>query len=190
MTSQDHNILDDESLVRELRAGRAAAAIPLTQRYWDAIKRFCMSYLHDDQRAEDVTQETFAKLTPDGDLPTGAFKPWIYKVARNRCLDIVRRHQRSPTHNRPLRSGFDAAAASSGPRTKVWREERHALIRQIVSEMPEEYRSVLTLKYYEGFERTEIAESLGLTDAVVKGRIARASEYLRNELRKISGIEG
>ncbi len=178
---------NDAVLMDGLRAGDRACAESLTQRYWPAINRFCLSYLSDDQLAEDVTQDTFAKLIPDGDLPAGDVKPWLYKVARNRCLDILRRHQRSPTHHRQFRTGFDAPLASSGPQTKAARQERQRLIRDIVSSMPEDYRSVLTLKHFEGLSRAEIAESLGVTETVVKGRLVRASEYLREQLRQITG---
>lgn len=178
---------NDESLVADLRAGRAAGGAELSRRYWDAIFRFCLTYLADEQRAEDVTQETFARLADTDALPTGAFKPWLYKVARNRCLDILRRWQRSPTHHNRLHTGFDAARLTAGPRTKASRRERQVLIREIIALMPEDYRSVLTLKYYDGFSRAEIAETLGVSEATVKGRLVRASEYLREQLREITG---
>lgn len=179
--------MTDEELMQGLRRGDAACAEELTQRYRPAICRFCANYLGDESLAEDVTQDTFARLTTGDDLPSGAVRPWLYKVARNRCLDVLRRHQHSPTHHHRLASGFDVTGSSSGPRTKAIRAERTALIRQIISEMPEEYRAVLTLKFYEGLSREEMAECLDVSEQTIKGRIVRASEYLREELRAITG---
>ncbi|MBX3395156.1 MAG: sigma-70 family RNA polymerase sigma factor [Phycisphaerae bacterium] len=172
----------DEALVSGVHRGDADALSQLTKRYWDAIRRFCAAYLDDEALGEDVAQDTFAKLGSTEEPPTGAVKPWLYKVARNRCLDILRRHQRSPTHNRPLKSGFDAARDTAGPHTRVAREERAALIRQIIGAMPEEYREVLILKHFQGLSREEMAEALGVTDATIKGRLVRASEHLRQML--------
>ncbi len=178
--------MTDEELMQGIRSGDRTSLDSLTQRYWDAIRRFCASYLGDEVLAEDVAQETFAKLSAAEEHPTGAVRPWLYKVARNRCLDILRRHQRSPTHNRPIRTGFDAPRDTSGPQTRASREERAELLRQIITAMPEEYRSVLVLKHFEGLSREEMAEALGITEATVKGRLVRASDHLRDELAKYS----
>lgn len=179
----------DERLLESARNGDAHAAAELSQRYQAAITRYCDSYLHDATRAEDIAQEMFAKLCDIENLPSGPVKPWLYRVARNRCLDILRRQQRSPTHHNRIRTGFDAARATAGPHTRAVRAERQQLIRQIIDEMPEDYRSVLILKYYEDLSRAEMAEALGVTEATVKGRLARASEYLHEQLRKLTGTD-
>jgi len=186
MTASADGPSSDESLLRGIRLGRDDCAKTLTERYWEAIQRYCMSYLEDEALASDVTQETFAKVTRGEVRPDGAVKPWLYKVARNRCLDVVRRHKRSPTHNRRLRTGFDAAKDTAGPLTRMVREERRELIRGIIAAMPEEYRSVLMLKHFEGFSRCEMAESLEITEATAKGRLVRASAHLREQLQKIT----
>ncbi len=185
--SADSPIPTDEQLVDALRTGDQTAATALIERYWPAIHRYASGYLNDENLAEDVAQETFARLSDGAELPTGAFKPWIYRVARNRCLDILRRYQRSPTHHVRIRTGFDAGGASAGPRTRAANEERRHLIRQIIETMPDEYRDVLMLKFFEGFSRSEMAESLGVSEATIKGRLVRASTYLQEELRKLTG---
>lgn len=179
----------DRELLASIRDGRHEAYQALTDRYWAAIHRYAASYLGDAARAEDVTQETFAKLTDADTLPDGDVKPWLYKVARNKCLDILRRWQRSPTHNRPIKTGFDIARQTVGPRTRMARDERRELIQHLISEMPEDYRSVLTLKHFEGMSRAEMASVLEITEQAVKGRLVRASEYLREKLREISGFD-
>lgn len=184
MTSGSGPEITDGELIARLRSGEAACANTLTERYWEAICRFCTSVLGDAALAEDVAQDTFAKLGNRDALPEGAVRPWLYKVARNQCLDIHRRHQRSPTHNRPLRTGFDAPRNTAGPRTRAVRSERHALVREIIDTMPDEYRSVLILKFFEKLGRAEIAEVLEVSEQAVKGRLARATQHLEEELRK------
>jgi RNA polymerase sigma-70 factor (ECF subfamily) len=179
----------DDALLSGLRSGREGYAEELARRYWAAIQRFCAAYLGDADLAEDVTQETFVRLADGHDLPDGAVRPWLYKVARNRCLDVLRRRQRSPTHNRPLRTHVDHADSTMGPQTRTARQERREVIRAIIDQMPDEYREVLILKFYEGLSREEIATAVGATEAAVKGRLVRASEYLQEQLRKITGSQ-
>lgn len=174
----------DEDLMKRIAEKDGDALTELSRRYWEPIRRFCASYLNDESMAEDVAQETFAKISAAEEFPTGMVKPWLYKVSRNRCLDILRRQQRSPTHDRPIKTGFDAPRDTAGPATRAAREERVELMRQIIAAMPEEYRVVLMLKHYESLSREEMAEALGITDAAVKGRLVRASEHLRQELAK------
>lgn len=176
----------DDLLLAALRTGDRNAADAVTRRYWPAIHRFAASYLRDESLAEDVAQDTFARLTQIDLLPEGPLRPWLYKVARNRCLDILRKYQRSPTRHGRIRTGFDAAQQTAGPRTRAVREERRELIRQIIDNMPDEYRDVLMLKYFHQMSRAEIAAALETTEAAVKGRLARGSDYLQDELRKLT----
>ncbi len=176
----------DDELTAGLRAGDREAAAEVSRRYWEPINRYCGRYLGDTQLGEDVAQETFAKLLEGNALPEGALKPWLYKLARNRCLDILRRHQRSPTHHNRGQTGFDAGLSSAGPRTKAHRADRQRLLHNIILQMPEEYRAVLMLKFFEGLSRSEMAEALSVTEIAVKGRLVRATQALYEEMRKIT----
>lgn len=177
----------DAELVGALAEGHPEAPDELYRRYWNPIQRFCRNYLTDEGRGEDVAQETFAKLLGERNLPAGELRPWLYRLARNRCLDLLRRHQRSPTDHNRLATGFDHAKSTAGPRTKLAREERRRLIREIIDSLPDDYRSVLILKHFEGLSRAEMASTLGISEIAVKGRLARASEKLQEELRRITG---
>lgn len=189
MDDQPAEQWSEEDLAERVRAAEPRALAEAARRYHPPLLRFCTSYLHDAARAEDVVQDTLAKLSGGEAAFEGALRPWLYRIARNQCLDILRRFQRSPTHNRPLKTGFDVPRQSSGPGTRMARDERSRLIRQIIEEMPEDYRSVLMLKYFDGFSRAEIAETLAVTEQTVKGRLVRASQHLENELRKYSWVQ-
>jgi RNA polymerase sigma-70 factor (ECF subfamily) len=184
MSAESPDNWSEQELSDRLRQAHPQAVPEAVRRYRPPLLRYIGSYLRDPGRSEEVVQEVLGKLTDGSAAIEGAVRPWLYRVAHNRCLDILRRQQRSPTYNRPLRTGFDAPRQSTGAGTRVAREERRQLIRQIVDEMPEDYRSVLVLKYFEGFSREDIATTLGLTEAAVKGRLVRASQHLEEQLRK------
>lgn len=179
----------DDALRDALLGGAPHALAAITERYRAPIVRFCLHLLGDAGQAEDQAQITFAKLLSPEGRPLGALRPWLYRLAHNGCMDRLRRAQRSPTRQHGLRTGFDAPRRSSGPRTRAERQERQALIRAIIDAMPDEYRSVLLLRYFEGLEREEIAAALEITPTAVKGRLARASAYLEEQVRQISGLQ-
>lgn len=179
-------MLSDENLIERIRAGDTTAVAELAERYRTALHRFVENLLNDPACAEDLVQDVFTKLAAHSDLPHGSVRPWLYKVARNRAYDLLRRANRSPTAHR-LPTGIDAAQTATGVATRAAKQERDSLIRDIVSAMPDEYRDVVTLKYFENLSRDEIALVLDLTDAAVKGRLARGLEHLRTELRRLTG---
>lgn len=186
MTPAEWASLADDSLADRLRNQEAGALDELFRRYRPPIERFCARYLRDEALGEDVAQDTFARIAAGG-LPEGALRPWLYRIARNRCLDILRRRQISPTHGRPLETGVDAIRASAGPGTRVAGAERDALLRELVDQMPDEYRSALLLKHVENLSRSEIAATLEISEASVKGRLARASKSLQELLDRVTG---
>lgn len=177
---------DDAELLARLRGGDASALGPIAERYRAGLARFARSMLASESAAEDVAQEALARLRYPR-LPEGALRPWLFRIARNLCLDLLRHRKVSPTFGGQMPTAFDAARDTAGPATRVAAAERSELIRRILNEMPEEYRAVLLLKHLDGLSREEIAVVLEISDATVKGRLVRGSEYLRAELRKITG---
>jgi RNA polymerase sigma-70 factor (ECF subfamily) len=177
----------DSELVRRLNDGDAAALATLAERYRAALTRFAFSMLGDEGRAE-VAQEAVARLAAER-RPEGPPRAWLYKVTRNLALDLLRSQQISPTGRR-LPSHREPPADTAGPATRVADAERRALVRRILDEMPEEYATVLRLKHEEGLSRAEIAEVLEISEIAVKGRLVRAAEYLRQELRRLDGSTG
>ncbi|GMU84600.1 MAG: hypothetical protein AMXMBFR47_44690 [Planctomycetota bacterium] len=177
---------DDLDLIRRLRAGDAAAAGLLADRYRAALVRFARSMIASDAAAEDVAQETLARLSRES-LPEGPPRPWLYRIARNLCLDLLRRRKASPTCGGQLETGLDRARTTAGPLTRVAAIERSDAVRRALDALPEEYRAVLILRHVENLAREEIAAVLGISAAAVKGRLVRGSELLRETLRSITG---
>ncbi|MBK8913656.1 MAG: sigma-70 family RNA polymerase sigma factor [Phycisphaerales bacterium] len=180
----------DDRLAEGLRTQRGECVSELTRRYWPPIQRFCANFLCDHQLGEDVAQETFLRLTDETPPPLGRVRPWLYRIARNRCLDLLRRQKISPTHNHPLRTGIDPAATRTGVSGAMRRDERDERLHLAIDGLPQEYREVLLLKYFEGMDREEMAVALDATPQAVKGRLTRASDALQEALRGLSGSAG
>ena len=87
----------DQTLVAQLRRGDDRAFEALYQRYHRRIHAYVLGMVKDHQRAEDVTQEVFVsalRRIRATERPI-AFKPWVYEIAKNACIDLFRRSTRA-----------------------------------------------------------------------------------------------
>lgn len=162
-----------------LREGNPRAATLLERRYRDQLIRFCWGYLGNVHEAEDAVQEICLKVVRAANVGE-AFRSWLYKVARNHCLNLLRVRARNvDAHTLPVASHLDAAL--TGQLTALVRNEEHAKLEELVRALTDEQREVLRLRYVEGLTRPEIAHVLDITESVVKSRIFEGLKRLRRE---------
>ena len=173
-TDQDRTVV----LVQHLRAGGADVAGQLDQVYREPLLRFCWGYLGNMDEAEDALQEVWYKVLTTEEVPDN-FRPWIYRVARNHSLNILR--LRARRKDGQVCSGVSQIEdALTGHLTRLVKDEMHSRVRAAVSALPESQQEVLRLRYVEDLSRPEIAEILDLTEAVVKSRLFEGIKRLRN----------
>ncbi|MEK6644052.1 MAG: sigma-70 family RNA polymerase sigma factor [Planctomycetota bacterium] len=165
------------SLVVRLRQGDSTAAEMLRSIHGPAILRFCMGYLANEVEAQDAVQEVFV-LTLRSDVVPENFRAWLYRVARNHCLKVLRTRRRKPPPGElPPESllGDDI----TGNLTRMARDELKQRLNTLVASLPEAQSEVLRLRYSEGLSRVEIADVLEIPESVVKSRLYEAMKKLR-----------
>ena len=165
------------TLVNRLRAGDGEAGTKLCELYHPPLLRFCFRYLGAQEEAEDLVQEVFLRVLRNDALPEN-FRAWIYKIARNRCLDVIRSRGRRPD-DQDLPSASRIRDDLTGCLTRLVRREQRAHLRRALAELPEHHREVLHLRYAENLSRLEIAEVLDLPEPVVKSRLYEGMVKLR-----------
>jgi RNA polymerase sigma factor (sigma-70 family) len=179
----------DEKLVALIRRGHHGAFESLVQRYQPRLLAFCRHMLGSQEDAEDVLQEVFAAsfnaICAD-DRPINA-RPWLYRIARNRCLNHLRRPQ--PTGQDSM-DVFERDGGATTADTVHKREE----FRQIVSdvqELPETQRTALLLREIDALSYDQIAEAMETTVPSVKSLLVRARVALAEaaEARTLSCAE-
>ncbi len=183
--SQSHE--DDDELLRRARDGDTQARGELVSRYQETIMRFCRTYLGNLHDAEDAVQDVMACVATGDRLPDQRFRPWLYRVARNRCLAALRTRRNGPVGAGSAAGGSRWPSPRTGPRTAVMRNEWYERLRLLVDTMPEHHREVLILRYFEDLGRKEIAEVLEITESVVKSRLFEARHKLREQLPESRG---
>ena len=162
----------DEKLIALIRRGHHGAFDALFQRYQSRLLAFCRHMLGSTEDAEDVLQEVFtaafnAMLADD--RPINA-RPWLYRIARNRCLNHLRR---------PVAAGLDSMDVfeRDGGVTTADTVHRREEFRQIVSDvqdLPETQRTALLLREIDALSYDQIAEAMDTTVPSVKSLLVRA----------------
>lgn len=180
--------LADHELVTAVRRGEDSAFERLYARYRPRIWSYAGGILGDADRAEDVTQEVFISVLRrlrDTERPI-AFKPWIYQIAKNACIDELRRARR--VREVPLdmkresdADGEDPTWSVPGPDAAVETKQQLEDLRCAFRGLPELHHRILVLRELEGMSYVEIGERLGISRAVVESTLFRARRRLAEE---------
>ncbi|MBQ3044536.1 MAG: RNA polymerase sigma factor [Clostridia bacterium] len=146
--------------------------------YGDMLFRVCLIMLKNEADAEDAVQETFLKYIQKAPEFKNAEheKAWLLKVANNKCKDIFR--SRKMQLSKPqIDEGADFDAFTDS-------------ITDILAQVPEKFRIVLTLHYVEDYKVKEIAEIIGKTPSAVKMRLQKGRKLLEENIRKELDFNG
>ena len=173
------------SLVAKLRAGDAEAGALLNELYRQAMIRFCWGYLGKVEEAEDAAQTVFCKVIEATEVPNN-FRAWLYKIARNHCLNVLRGRARR-RDDRALPSESRLAADSTGNLTRLVRQELRSRIVHLLGALPASQREALRLRYAEDLSRAEIAYVLDIPESVVKSRLFEGLKTLREHTSLLDG---
>ena len=163
----------DEKLIALTRSGRDDAFETLVERYRPRLLGFCQHMLRSREDAEDVLQEVyFAALRAmrADDRPIQA-KPWLYKIARNRSLNHLRR--RSDVAVESMDAFEHRGAASSALEAVAGRERLREIVAD-VHDLPESQRTALILREFDALSYVEIADAMETTVPAVKSLLVRA----------------
>ncbi len=176
--------LADERLVVLVRRGDESAFEELFDRHSGGVLSFCSRFLCSREEGEDAHQHAFLvayQAIGQRDFEPRAFKPWLYAIARNRCLSVLR----SP---REARLPWDDESVAC-PEQTAERVEQRADVRELledVRDLPEQQRAALLLAEICGLSHTQVGQVIACPRAKVKSLVfqARASLSLDREARE------
>lgn len=174
--------ISDEDLARRAASGDETSFEVLVERYSPRIYSLAYRFLNDKGEAEDAVQEVFIRVyraLPKSKLDL-AFKPWIYKIATNECINRSRRRRESAAITTEALEGVPDGASS--PQDEFLEKELREILTGAIARLPKRYRRVVLLRYMEGFSFREIAETLGIPEGTAKTFFSRAKEMLRKYL--------
>jgi RNA polymerase sigma factor (sigma-70 family) len=184
---------DEHELVAAVRRGDDRAFEVLFSCYERRITAYVASMVGDHARAEDITQEAFMsalRRMRETDRPI-AFKPWIYEIAKNACIDEFRRSRRSREVSFEEGDGSRIVARNvyvhaPAPEAAVESKQRLDDLCGAFGGLSESHHRVLVLRELEGLSYSEIGERLGMTRAMVESTLFRARRRLSDEYEELA----
>ena len=185
--------LDEKTLISKIKAGDREAFSALVENYQSKIINMSYGMLSDQEDAYDAAQEVFIKVfrSIDSFEEKSSFSTWIYRITVNVCNDMLRKRQRKISalslysstdddEEKVLEIKDDAptpqdAAEINETQLEVWRA---------ISELSDEYKTVITLFDLEGLSYDEISSIIKVPVGTVKSRLSRARAALKKNLLK------
>lgn len=181
--------VSDERLTETFLDGERACFDELVRRYSGPIYAFVLRMVGRAEDADDLTQDVFVQLLKSlpgarRDLP---LRPWIYVIARNKCLDHLKRRRAlpfsslvSPESDDPVTDHL--ADYAPLPEELAERADLRDLLHEAIAALPPRYRTVVALRYSTDLTFGEIAAVLDLPENTVKTHFQRAKALMRVSL--------
>ncbi len=187
--------LTDAELVRLSTNGNEEAFEKLLDKYEGKIFNLAYRMLGNVEDAEDATQDAFMKAysSLSGFRGDSSFSTWLYRIAKNVCLDEIRRRQRNPVHSldKPIKTDEGDQLErqieddSPTPEDTIVTNEQQVVIEKAMQKLPAHHRTVIIFRDIEGFSYSQIAEILDVKLGTVKSRLYRARNNLKVVLEEM-----
>ncbi len=181
----------DEAILREIGGGRLERFDALVDRYKRPLIRFFALRLGDNHVAEDLSQEVFLRVFRSagrhGFSGRGAASTWIFTIASNCATDYLRSRRRRPLqlagspHDRDPFGPLEPASGES-PQEDLARAEAERRLADVVGELDDDLREIVSLRFYGAMSIAEAAGIIGCPVSTAKSRMQKAVQVLRRLL--------
>jgi RNA polymerase sigma factor (sigma-70 family) len=150
------------------------------EEYADSVYRFIRADIKDEDRANDIVQDSYEKLWRHvAEIEYVVVKSWLFSTAYHTMIDIIRKEKRMTVMEEFHE--FDLAYETQFP-------DLNEILHSALKRLPEQQRTSILLRDYEGYSYKEIGEITGLSEAQVKISIYRGRVALRNYIGKIETV--
>ncbi len=178
---------DLKLIKKALKNGDPSAYGELMKLYRDPLYFMLYEKVEDKEVAKDLTIESLGKAFKKLHLyvPEYAFSTWIFTVARNHCIDYLRKNKlptfsidKEMIDHEGKRTNFDLVSTDLNPQQRMEKTQRIAVLRRIVDQLKPKYRDLVKLRYFKELSYEEISSVLELPIGTVKAQLHRSREQL------------
>lgn len=185
----------DKLLVARVQKGDKRAFDLLVMKYQYKVHAIVSRYIKDFDEVNDVVQEAFIKAYRALAKFRGesAFYTWLYRIAVNTAKNyLVAKNRRPPAsdvdaEDADYYEGSERLRDIGSPERLLYRDELEAAVDMAIKNLPEDLRTAVTLREFEGLSYEEIAEVMGCPVGTVRSRIFRAREAIDEKIRLLEG---
>lgn len=180
-------IYHSKSLIEKSRKGDEHAYGKLVGLWFKRIYNFSLKYFADHDLAMEVTQLTFIvvykKIDRLKDLDS--FKYWLYTIALNNCREEDRRQKKKHWYSIFVREDAGQVESKYGhPELEYQKKEKEELVAEYLQTLPEEQKTIVIMKEFEGMKFREIAEALNISENTAKSRLYYGLKALKKLMEK------
>lgn len=176
----------DDEVIRQVLDGNTAMFELLMRRYNERVYRSARAIVRDEQEAEDVMQQAYVNAFTHLAQFQGAarFSTWLTRIAINESFARVRHRGRYETFDEERSSAEPAVSrdTSDSPERQAFTGELRGLLEWAIDTLPNGMREVFVLREVDGLSTAEVADSLSVSEDVVKTRLSRGRAALRRLL--------
>ena len=187
----DGNEQRDEDVIRQVLHGNTGMFELLMRRYNERIYRAARAIVRDDQEAEDVMQQAYVNAFAHLRQFHGSaqFSTWLTRIAINEAIARMRRRGRYEVFDerQSIVDPFMHHDPSENPERHAFTSELRGLLEWAIDTLPDGQREVFVLREVEGLSTSEVADSLDVSEDVVKTRLSRSRAALRRVLLARTG---
>jgi len=180
--------IDDKVLIEAFQVGDEFAFVSLYNHYKGPVYTYCTKMLGDKQVAQDVLQDTFLRIYENRHrlMKTDSFKAWLFTIARNQCLNQIRRSKRLSSFSS---DNIENIPVRGTPAGEIEKSEQIRLVNKFIGQLKPDYREVIILREYQNLSYEEIAAITRSTLSAVKSRLFKARKKLVSFLHPVMNIE-
>lgn len=186
------NAKNDFMLVIRAKDGDQKAYAELMQRYKDSIYFMALKMVNNKDDAMDLTVETFGKAFENIEKykPDFAFSTWLFRIATNNCIDFIRKKRLNVVSLQSLseedkdEKQLQIASDTLNPEQTSIKKQESEKLKSIVEQLPQRYRTLIVLRYYDEQSYEEIAQQLDLPLGTVKAQLFRARDLMSNIMNR------
>ncbi len=180
----------DQELVAAILDGATEEYSELVKKYQGRVVNYLYRLLHNVDDAHDLAQDVFLRVfrALDRYNPEYKFSTWLFRVAQNAAIDVVRKRRlqvvsmHRPESDDGSSSTWDFASGDPSPYGDARNRERGDAIRSAIEELPGEYRELICLRHYAEMSYGEISEVKEMPLGTVKNKLFRGRQMLKERL--------
>ena len=184
----------DFQLVTLAQGGDQKAFTKLLSKYRESVFFMISKMVKNHDDAEDLTMDSFGRAFRNISLykPTSAFSTWLFRIASNNAIDYIRTNRQKTisidkTQEEETETSYDAFPAliedGKDPEENMISVQKGKIMRSVVDQLPDDYRNITEMRYFQEKSYTEISNELALPIGTVKARLFRSRELLLTILK-------
>ncbi|MBU5591798.1 sigma-70 family RNA polymerase sigma factor [Clostridium sp. MSJ-4] len=186
-------VLDEDlKLIKEILNGNVDSFNIIVNKYQSLILKFIYNMIKDKEAAEDITQEVFITVYNKLYMYNSKYKfsNWILQIARNKCIDYIRKYKRVYEAN--IEEVIGLASKEPSPEQKLEFKELKTNVERFINDLGDIDKQILILRYAEELTFLDIAEIMNMSESAVKRRYYKSRDKFKaffiDKIEEVKGV--